>query len=219
MDLTGREKNPVTERLFLRSPDRESRHCVIVSSHSEVADDFRIIEGKTIGRACIVRSGCISHSSIGQHVTIEENVLIGRGVRMGVSSAKHLAQDQDIRIGRRSIIEVGAHIYPATSIGPETRIGRAAHIGVLLGKTSDVKRPPTILGYGCEIGDNVHIDAGVQLGRNVLIVERTIIPNIIGDNLKDSDNIEIDEKFIKRKLEPGSWDAYDKRIHNLRIRV
>ena len=219
MDLTGREKNPVTERLFLRSPDRDSQHCVIVSSHSEVADDFRITEGKTIGRACIIGAGCISRSSIGQHVTLEENVLIERGVRMGVSSAKHLAQDQDIRIGRRSIVEVGAHIYPATSIGPETHIGKAAHIGVLLGKTADAKRPSTILGYGCEIGDNVHIDAGVHLGRNVLIPEKLIIPSSVGDKLRDADNITIDKNTVLEVIDAVEKTAYNRRLQKLRVRV
>lgn len=219
MNLTRREKNPATERLFLRSPDQESRHCVVVSSHSEVSDDFRIAPGKTIGRACIVGAGCISRSSIGQHVTLENNVLIERGVHMGVSSTKHLAPDQDIKIGMDSIFEIGAHIYPATSIGARSHIGKAAHIGVLLGKTADIKRPPTILGYGCEVGDNTHIDAGIQLGRNVSIADKIIIPSHIGDRLKDADNINVDREMILKHLAIKEKSAYEQRLHKLRVRA
>lgn len=73
-----------------------------------------------------------------------------------------------VEIGDGTVVEEGAVVRGPVSIGKNTRIGANAYIG-----------PYTSIGDECEI-DNVHIEASITIGGNIITADRTLIDSLLG---------------------------------------
>lgn len=170
-----------------------------------------IIKSFAVIGDCIIKDNCIihQHAFINDHCLLEEGVEVFNGAVIGKepkarSTARPVHFNQQLVVGRETIIGPHAIIYYDVSIGERTLIGDGASIReqCTIGNQCIISRYVT-LNYNTQVGnhskimDNSHITGNMVIGDNVFIsamvgsandnqVNKGYGPHVRGPVLKDN---------------------------------
>jgi len=169
---------------------------------AEMADDVRLGRYAVIGPEVRIED----RVQIGEHVWVGSAARLGEGVRVGdhcvigqrtlrrfgFGSAASIHVGRDTKMGRGVVIE-GDRRKGSTRIGANNRIDGSCRIGAGARLAAGVT-----LGSGCDVGDQVRIEAhthcgtgcrmrdGIQIGRNVVVgalsdVVENVPPHVLAE--------------------------------------